>query len=77
MGKCTKISRLLYNFQKMDFSRVQDEDGEYKLKDLSHEETGSFSREDGTEWMLNNFTGNRLGPPMTDLEFRRFYGQSW
>lgn len=52
----------------------------YELRPITHEDMGSASAED----VVNNYrlmhggkNPCRLGDPMSDEEFKRFYGQTW
>jgi hypothetical protein len=51
------------------------EDGTWQLTPISKEETGSYAAQDVLDWFAKHGKNTtKLGPPMTDAEFKAFYG---
>ncbi len=72
-----------YNFQSYADSITKGtingtEDGTYELRPISQEDTASYAAVDVIDWYRKNGQNTtKLGPPMTDLEFKKFFGQTW
>jgi hypothetical protein len=50
----------------------------YTLRPISDEDMASYARDDVEEWYRKYGTNTtKLGPEMTDAEFKRFYGHTW
>lgn len=67
-----------YNFAPYLTSPVNDINGNYQLKTIEKEDTGSSAAKDVEEW-LNKYGQNttKLGDPMTDEELKKHYGHTW
>ena len=54
------------------------ENGSYVLKPLSDYDMASTTHEDAAKWYLQyGKNTTRLGPEMTDRQFKDFMGQTW
>lgn len=54
------------------------ENGSYELKPLSDNDMARTDREDVEKWYLQHGKNTtRLGPEMTDRQFKDFMGQTW
>ena len=63
---------------KYNFAPYIDNVGGYELKPLSHEDTASYAADDVVNWYKTyGKNTTKLGPPMSDEELKRHYGQTW
>jgi hypothetical protein len=63
---------------KYDMQKYPYGDGGAELKPLTWDDMASHSRKDVEEWLMKYGTNTtKLGPPMTDAELKKFYGQTW
>lgn len=55
-----------------------EENSTYELKPIQWEDMASYARSDVEDWYAKyGKDTTRLGPEMTDAEFKRFYGHTW
>ncbi len=70
-----------YNFQKMDYAAGNSADSDNsQFKPITDDEIARYGGQDVMLGYISHHNGNnplRLGKPMTDFEFPKFYGQEW